>query len=552
MKLKKRNLVQIDQIKRVVTYARVSTEEQVKDGGSLDAQLHDLTKFAVEKGYEIVEHYKDGGISGRTDNRPGLQGLLTDLTLGRITDIDAVLVFQSSRFMRDTRLAEEWKYKLGGLGVRVIDIQTPLSDGPMVQAMEKFKATFDQLESDMIGIRVKAGLEQNAREGYFNGARPPFGFERQVVDAGGRKRARLAVQPDEADQIRQLFTIYTDRRGAKATAEELNKRGHRHRGGSWDRDKVLRVLDQPAAYGVYRWRSDRDPIDIAVEPIIDRELFELAQQIRAQRDPKENPGKASSSPLLLGGGLVKCGQCGKSYCLEMTVKHGPHGPRRYRYYNCRTFIRAGRGQCRGFRVRCDELEKEVLGHLAEHTFTEERLRAMLKEVVDGELRQAAIEQRRAAEQELARIRKKIFTWMSAFEDGRLEATNSVQDHLRELEARRQQLEQQLKSMPTFAAPPAHLYTEATMTRFRAALRELVHVNESFARNYINLLVDQIIVTPRSVRLKAKAAGALKLLATTPKHLPEDPSVLADVSAWSGIPDSNRRPSAWEADTLPLS
>jgi len=66
----------------------------------------------------------------------------------------------------------------------------------------------------------------------------------------------------------------------------------------------------------------------------------------AKRDPdKKNPA-GYTGPLLLGG-FMRCGHCGKTLQLESSGKDS----REYRYYQCRTFCRQGRGACPGYGSR---------------------------------------------------------------------------------------------------------------------------------------------------------------------------------------------------------
>jgi DNA invertase Pin-like site-specific DNA recombinase len=65
----------IKQVKRAALYVRVSTDHQ-----TLENQIHELTQIAERRGWEVVEIYKDHGISGAKgrDKRPGLDLMLTD------------------------------------------------------------------------------------------------------------------------------------------------------------------------------------------------------------------------------------------------------------------------------------------------------------------------------------------------------------------------------------------------------------------------------------------------------------------------------------------
>ena len=50
--------------RKVVLYARVSTEEQARSGYSLAQQLEALRAYAASEGYEVVEEVADAGQSG--------------------------------------------------------------------------------------------------------------------------------------------------------------------------------------------------------------------------------------------------------------------------------------------------------------------------------------------------------------------------------------------------------------------------------------------------------------------------------------------------------
>ena len=63
---------------KIVIYTRVSTEDQAKEGYSLEVQREYLESFAKREGLEIFKVYQDDGISGYTTERPALRQLLKD------------------------------------------------------------------------------------------------------------------------------------------------------------------------------------------------------------------------------------------------------------------------------------------------------------------------------------------------------------------------------------------------------------------------------------------------------------------------------------------
>lgn len=87
---------------RCALYDRVSTELQVRDGLSLDAQRRALTDYANAHGYEIVDYYSDEGITARKkmQNRKELLRLLEDV---RADKIDLILVTKLDRWFRNIK-----------------------------------------------------------------------------------------------------------------------------------------------------------------------------------------------------------------------------------------------------------------------------------------------------------------------------------------------------------------------------------------------------------------------------------------------------------------
>ena len=59
-------------------YIRVSTEDQAKEGYSLEVQREYLESFAKREGLGIFKVYQDDGISGYSTERPALKELLKD------------------------------------------------------------------------------------------------------------------------------------------------------------------------------------------------------------------------------------------------------------------------------------------------------------------------------------------------------------------------------------------------------------------------------------------------------------------------------------------
>jgi site-specific DNA recombinase len=542
------------EIKGVVFYARVSTDEQAKKQLSIPSQLDELRKFAKAHGYIILREFIEPGASATDDNRKVFKRMM-EFVLMAGNNVDAILVLRTDRFMRNATKARAWKESLRRQGIRAISITQETSDDPVGRLIEGIFELLDQYESEINGLRTSAAMRKNAEKGYFNGSHPPYGCKVEHTESEhGIRKGRLVLDPREAEVRREVFRLYVAGSGAKATARDLNQRGYRYRGGRlWRKEHVLRVIGETAAVGVYYWGkvdpitrrpTDReDWVAISVEPGVEQELFDLAQRVREERDPERHPGRAASSPLLLAR-LLKCGICGASCQLETSGKVGAAGDY-YRYYNCRSAVRVGREACKGSRIPVRVLDDAVVRHVADKLFTPDRCRTILADLVEetGVLRRRTAEQRREYQKQIDDINRRIAKWEAAFEEG-ASAQDLGLDRLRELKAKRDEVAATLGKLTAIRPPPGYLQSDENIERFRSSIRDLfLGEDRAVAKNYLRFLVDRIVVTGKNISIFTRSEAVARLMAEGKKKevRPEAP-VLTSVIDWLPSTDSNRGPS----------
>jgi hypothetical protein len=311
---------------------------------------------------------------------------------------------------------------------------------------------------------------------------------------------------------------------------------------------VLRVVAEEALVGTYywgkrdhragQWKPRSEWVPITVEPVIDRELFDMAQTVRAERDPERNLGRTASSPMLLAG-LIRCGKCGATYTLETCGKG-------HRYYNCRSYIRTGKEACLGSRIPQAKLEKAVLDHLADKLFTLERCREILRDFVEevGVMRQKTTEHRRQLEREIGELNRRIERWEEAFET-RQEDADVIVPKLRNLRTKRDELAASLSKIVPLRVVPPHLYAETTIKKFQTSIRELFLADDTtLTRNYLRFLLEEITVQGTEITLRGRTDAAVALLASgaDAASLNRSPPVLTSVVGWRPRRDLNARPS----------
>lgn len=85
-------------IKNVALYTRVSTDEQVREGFSLEAQLKRLRAHCIGQQWTIVNEYVDDGYTGRNIKRPQYQQMIQDLD-----QFDGIIVLKMDRIHRSQK-----------------------------------------------------------------------------------------------------------------------------------------------------------------------------------------------------------------------------------------------------------------------------------------------------------------------------------------------------------------------------------------------------------------------------------------------------------------
>ncbi|MFN4360541.1 MAG: recombinase family protein [Hylemonella sp.] len=85
-------------MKQALIYARVSTVRQADDGVSMESQIEQCQLKAKALGVEVVQVFRDDGVSGRTDRRPGSQAAMAFCAANRISHF---ICWSTSRFGRN-------------------------------------------------------------------------------------------------------------------------------------------------------------------------------------------------------------------------------------------------------------------------------------------------------------------------------------------------------------------------------------------------------------------------------------------------------------------
>lgn len=183
--------------KLVYAYVRVSTERQVKEGESLEAQQRKLQAYAQLHGWEIAEMFVEQGVSGSVPlrHRPEGSRLLEKMTPGCI-----VIACKLDRMFRSARDAinEVEDMRDAKIALHFIDMGGDVTGEGLGKLFFMITAAFAEAERDRITERIRdVKRDQKARRRFLGGNKP-FGYD--IAEVGVPPRIERFLVPNEGEQ----------------------------------------------------------------------------------------------------------------------------------------------------------------------------------------------------------------------------------------------------------------------------------------------------------------------------------------------------------------
>ena len=177
----------MNKLKRVALYVRVST-----DGQTVENQLRELEAVAERHGWEVVEIFKDEGISGAKgrDKRPGYDALCKGIAR---REFDMVASWSVDRLGRSLQALICILSDMESKGVDLYLHQQGLDTStPSGKAMFQMLGVFAEFERSMIQERVKSGLDRAKAQGKVLG-RPRIG-DAKVIEIYYMKSQGMGIK----------------------------------------------------------------------------------------------------------------------------------------------------------------------------------------------------------------------------------------------------------------------------------------------------------------------------------------------------------------------
>ena len=281
---------------RAALYARVSTEDQAKEGFSLDAQIKRMEAYCRVRGWEVAGVYRDEGFSGRSIERPEYARMMSESD-----SWDLLLVLKMDRIHRNSVNFTLMMERLRAGGKEFNSIQDKFDT---TTAMGRFvmdiMQRIAQLESEQIGERVKLGMTFKAKGGDCHlGSAHPYGY---AYDGG-----ELVVVEEEAAAVRMMYDMRIRGSTLKDISDFLNSEGiPTKKGARWSPQTVSSILKNPLYAGYRSWNGILRKG--SHEPVLPKEKFEslngpleatrcaprcMSESPRTNRRPKDTPSGLS-------------------------------------------------------------------------------------------------------------------------------------------------------------------------------------------------------------------------------------------------------------------
>lgn len=321
--------------KWAVVYARVSDKKQADRDISIPAQVERAYERSEQLGASVVKTFVDEGLSGTADNRPAFQNAISYCETHEITYL---ITWSTSRFTRNVFDAAIYKRRLLKAGVVLVyisqSIDSTTDDGWL---SERFAEIIDEAHSRRTSADTLRSMIKNAKDGYYNGGNPPFGYV-AAKEPENQKKKRLQIIEQEASVVREIFRLRLTGIGGLQIAAQLNNRGLTNRQKAWNKSSITALLRNQAMIGdiVYGRRDKRTGktrpknewiIVKSHQPIIDQETWNAVQSTMDALDY----GTGNNRGQNIFTGLLYC-HCGSSLQVETaTSQNGT----RYSYYRCR-------------------------------------------------------------------------------------------------------------------------------------------------------------------------------------------------------------------------
>ena len=302
-------------------YLRVSSQEQVDEGHSIERQRSVGKQLSDRMGFEYVE-LNEGGTSSMRKDRPELGYLLQLIREGECKHL---WYLNRSRWTRNqiedltikNKYLKPFKVKVyegeNGEQRRYSDPSEEFVDNILTSVQE-----LDRLQRRQISVNGKRHLSRvYGDKAIFLGGTPRFGY--QTIEK------KWVVEKDESRYLKKIFQFYLQGKSLKWIKNYLDGEGvSPRRGKSWNLGTLNTMLRNEGYTGHYKWRDKETNEDftIIIPQVISHSLFNKVQKV-IKNNQKNKGNNVRKHPSLLSDFMTcSCGQNIGGHVTKGTRKNG--------------------------------------------------------------------------------------------------------------------------------------------------------------------------------------------------------------------------------------
>lgn len=257
---------------RVIGYCRVSTETQAKDGYGIETQVSSIKKYCEDNKIELVDIFKDEGISGTYDYLSKRNGL-TEILSTASKDIH-VLVLNTSRLWRDSSAKFIIHKELKKVNSDVISIEQSnysiYTKDPNDFLYNSLLELFDEYDRLNINMKLSKGRKTKAKSGEKACGTAPVGYK--------WVNAKIEIDEEWSPVVEEIFKKFLFYRSTGKVEQELKREGYKTpRGKNFSRAAIINILTNDFYFGVVT--HDGKKIEGNHQAIIGRNRWYRVQNI---------------------------------------------------------------------------------------------------------------------------------------------------------------------------------------------------------------------------------------------------------------------------------
>ena len=442
-------------------YCRVSTDNQEREGTSLQTQLENCLTYCRGKGYDVSYRFSEA-YSGLSLERPELDKLRE---LVRTDQIDVIVVYCLDRLSRDPTHGVILTQELEKHHVTLEAVTEDVDNSELGKLISYIRGYASKLEAEKIKERTQRGKRAKAKAGFIPaGFHSTYGYD-YVKAIPGERAAHRVINEAEGKWVMQMFEwcAYEGLTAGAIRDRLMASNAPTKNGGPWRKGTILAILKNPAYTGrtyvftCQRGRARQRPREEWIElpgvtpRLISDELYDAVQKQLRTNYAKASRNNTRRDYLLRSH--IRCRQCGHAYTGDIAGRKLPDGNYRL-IYRCAARSRdrsAPLPPCRNRVWQANQLEGLIWGELERYLSDRDLITSELEKqrqdagqlgVFEAELQQIE-RQLKAADRE----QHQLLQWaLKGFPESQVEAENKRINKAKEtLTARKAELEAQIKA-----------------------------------------------------------------------------------------------------------